>query len=331
MDHGTQMSGDCTEVSNTPDTTELSVVLPVYNEKDNLIQMHAELKRSLDNIGKPYEILFVDDGSDDGSMEILEDISATDCSVRVVQFRRNFGQTAALAAGLDLSKGEIIVTLDADLQNDPTDIPILLDAISQGADLVCGWRHERKDGYWLRLVPSKIANAIISLTTDVKLHDYGCTLKAMRREVAENLRLYGEMHRFIPAIASWYGINIVEIKVNHRARTSGTSKYGLSRTYRVILDLLTVKFMLAPSSRPIQLFGNLGLLGGMAGGVLLAWLGIQRIFFSVPLANKSIVYLAILLIIIGFQLVTLGLLAELQARSYHESSGKSIYVIRKIV
>ena len=228
-------------------------------------------------------------------------------------------------------KGEIIVTLDADLQNDPTDIPILLDAISQGADLVCGWRHERKDGYWLRLVPSKIANAIISLTTDVKLHDYGCTLKAMRREVAENLRLYGEMHRFIPAIASWYGINIVEIKVNHRARTSGTSKYGLSRTYRVILDLLTVKFMLAPSSRPIQLFGNLGLLGGMAGGVLLAWLGIQRIFFSVPLANKSIVYLAILLIIIGFQLVTLGLLAELQARSYHESSGKPIYVIRKIV
>tara|TARA_B100001123_G_scaffold144096_1_gene167395 strand:+ start:143 stop:1120 length:978 start_codon:yes stop_codon:yes gene_type:complete len=325
------MSGDCTEVSNTPETTELSVVLPVYNEKDNLIQMHAELKRSLDNIGKPYEILFVDDGSDDGSMEILEDISATDCSVRVVQFRRNFGQTAALAAGLDLSKGEIIVTLDADLQNDPTDIPILLDAISQGADLVCGWRHERKDGYWLRLVPSKIANAIISLTTDVKLHDYGCTLKAMRREVAENLRLYGEMHRFIPAIASWYGINIVEIKVNHRARTSGTSKYGLSRTYRVILDLLTVKFMLAPSSRPIQLFGNLGLLGGMTGGVLLAWLGIQRIFFSVPLANKSIVYLAILLIIIGFQLVTLGLLAELQARSYHESSGKSIYVIRKIV
>ena len=331
MDHGTQMSGDCTEVSNTPETTELSVVLPVYNEKDNLIQMHAELKRSLDNIGKPYEILFVDDGSDDGSMEILEDISATDCSVRVVQFRRNFGQTAALAAGLDLSKGEIIVTLDADLQNDPTDIPILLDAISQGADLVCGWRHERKDGYWLRLAPSKIANAIISLTTDVKLHDYGCTLKAMRREVAESLRLYGEMHRFIPAIASWYGINIVEIKVNHRARTSGTSKYGLSRTYRVILDLLTVKFMLAPSSRPIQLFGNLGLLGGMAGGVLLAWLGIQRIFFSVPLANKSIVYLAILLIIIGFQLVTLGLLAELQARSYHESSGKSIYVIRKIV
>ena len=328
MGHNIEMPTDCTDVSNT---TELSVVLPVYNEKDNLNQMHSELKRALDDVGMSYEILFVDDGSDDGSMEILEDISATDCSVRVVQFRRNFGQTAALAAGLDLSKGEIIVTLDADLQNDPTDIPILLDAISQGADLVCGWRHERKDGYWLRLVPSKIANAIISLTTDVKLHDYGCTLKAMRREVAENLRLYGEMHRFIPAIASWYGINIVEIKVNHRARTSGTSKYGLSRTYRVILDLLTVKFMLAPSSRPIQLFGNLGLLGGMAGGVLLAWLGIQRIFFSVPLANKSIVYLAILLIIIGFQLVTLGLLAELQARSYHESSGKSIYVIRKIV
>ena len=328
MGHNIEMPTDCTDVSNT---TELSVVLPVYNEKDNLNQMHSELKRALDDVGMSYEILFVDDGSNDGSMKVLELISASDCNVRVVQFRRNFGQTAALAAGFDLSKGEIIITLDADLQNDPADISILLDAINQGADLVCGWRRHRKDGYWLRLVPSKFANAIISLTTDVKLHDYGCTLKAMRREVAESLRLYGEMHRFIPAIASWYGINIVEVQVNHRARTSGTSKYGLSRTYRVILDLLTVKFMLAPSSRPIHLFGNLGLLAGSVGGVLLAWLGIQRIFFGVPLANKSIVYLAILLIIVGFQLVTLGLLAELQSRSYHESSGKPNYVIRKIV
>jgi glycosyltransferase involved in cell wall biosynthesis len=328
MNYKAQMPGDVFEAGTA---VELSVVLPVYNEKDNLLKVYGELKTALDGIGRSYEILFVDDGSNDGSVNVLEQISTTDGNVRAVQFRRNFGQTAALAAGLDLSRGDVIITLDADLQNDPSDIPDLLGQIDQGADLVCGWRHNRKDGYWLRLIPSKIANAIISMTTDVKLHDYGCTLKAMRREVAENLSLYGEMHRFIPAIASWYGIKIVELKVNHRARTSGVSKYGLSRTYRVILDLLTVKFMLSPSSRPIQLFGSLGLLGGTAGGLLLFWLGIQRIFLGTPLANKSILYLAILLVVVGFQLVTLGLLAELQTRSYHQSNGKPIYVIRKII
>lgn len=327
MDYKAQMAGDAFELGTA---VELSVVLPVYNEKDNILQVYGELKTALDGIGRSYEILFVDDGSNDGSADVLEQISTTDVNVRAVQFRRNFGQTAALAAGLDLSRGDVIITLDADLQNDPSDIPDLLGQIDQGADLVCGWRHNRKDGYWLRLIPSKVANAIISMTTDVKLHDYGCTLKAMRREVAENLSLYGEMHRFIPAIASWYGIKIVELKVNHRARTSGVSKYGLSRTYRVILDLLTVKFMLSPSSRPIRLFGSLGLLGGTVGSLLLLWLGIQRIFFDTSLANKSMVYLAILLVVVGFQLVTLGLLAELQARSYHQSNGKPIYVIRKI-
>lgn len=321
------MAGDAFELGTA---VELSVVLPVYNEKDNILQVYGELKTALDGIGRSYEILFVDDGSNDGSADVLEQISTTDVNVRAVQFRRNFGQTAALAAGLDLSRGDVIITLDADLQNDPSDIPDLLGQIDQGADLVCGWRHNRKDGYWLRLIPSRVANAIISMTTDVKLHDYGCTLKAMRREVAENLSLYGEMHRFIPAIASWYGIKIVELRVNHRARTSGVSKYGLSRTYRVILDLLTVKFMLSPSSRPIRLFGSLGLLGGTVGSLLLLWLGIQRIFFDTSLANKSMVYLAILLVVVGFQLVTLGLLAELQARSYHQSNGKPIYVIRKI-
>jgi len=327
MDYKAQMAGDAFELGTA---VELSVVLPVYNEKDNILQVYGELKTALDGIGRSYEILFVDDGSNDGSADVLEQISTTDVNVRAVQFRRNFGQTAALAAGLDLSRGDVIITLDADLQNDPSDIPDLLGQIDQGADLVCGWRHNRKDGYWLRLIPSRVANAIISMTTDVKLHDYGCTLKAMRREVAENLSLYGEMHRFIPAIASWYGIKIVELRVNHRARTSGVSKYGLSRTYRVILDLLTVKFMLSPSSRPIRLFGSLGLLGGTVGSLLLLWLGIQRIFFDTSLANKSMVYLAILLVVVGFQLVTLGLLAELQARSYHQSNGKPIYVIRKI-
>ena len=327
MDYKAQMAGDAFELGTA---VELSVVLPVYNEKDNILQVYGELKTALDGIGRSYEILFVDDGSNDGSADVLEQMSTTDVNVRAVQFRRNFGQTAALAAGLDLSRGDVIITLDADLQNDPSDIPDLLGQIDQGADLVCGWRHNRKDGYWLRLIPSRVANAIISMTTDVKLHDYGCTLKAMRREVAENLSLYGEMHRFIPAIASWYGIKIVELRVNHRARTSGVSKYGLSRTYRVILDLLTVKFMLSPSSRPIRLFGSLGLLGGTVGSLLLLWLGIQRIFFQTSLANKSMVYLAILLVVVGFQLVTLGLLAELQARSYHQSNGKPIYVIRKI-
>ena len=246
----------------------------------------------------------------------------------VIEFRRNFGQTAALAAGLRAADGEIVVTMDADRQNDPRDIAMLLKEIDQGMDLVCGWRHERKDGLWLRLLPSRVANWLISTTTDVKLHDYGCTLKAMRKDVAKNLRLYGEMHRFIPAIASWYGVRMSEVKVRHHARTAGVSKYGLSRTFRVLLDLLTVKFLMGYSARPIQFFGSIGMACTVAGGGILGWLFIERVFFDTALAGRPAVLAGIVLTLVGLQFVTVGLLAELQARTYHESQDKPTYEIR---
>jgi len=246
----------------------------------------------------------------------------------VIEFRRNFGQTAALAAGLRAAAGEIVITMDADRQNDPRDIQILLEQIDQGMDLVCGWRHERKDGLWLRLLPSRAANWLISMTTDVKLHDYGCTLKAMRKDVAKSLRLYGEMHRFIPAIASWYGVRMSEVKVRHHARTAGVSKYGLSRTFRVLLDLLTVKFLAGYSARPIQFFGSLGLASSLAGVGVLGWLFIERVFFGIALSGRPAVLAGIVLTLVGLQFITVGLLAELQARTYHESQDKPIYEIR---
>ena len=226
------------------------------------------------------------------------------------------------------AEGETVITMDADRQNDPRDIEILLGEIDRGMDLVCGWRYERKDGLWLRLLPSRAANWLISTTTDVKLHDYGCTLKAMRRDVAKNLRLYGEMHRFIPAIASWYGVRMSEVKVRHHARTAGVSKYGLSRTFRVLLDLLTVKFLAGYSARPIQFFGSFGLASTLAGVGLLGWLLIERVFFGTALAGRPAVLAGIVLTLVGLQFITVGLLAELQARTYHESQDKPIYEIR---
>ncbi len=222
------------------------------------------------------------------------------------------------------------MTLDADRQNHPADIPELLAEIDRGMDLVCGWRHKRQDGLWLRLIPSKIANWLISTTTDVKLHDYGCTLKAMRHDVAKNLRLYGEMHRFIPAIASWYGVRMSELKVRHHPRTAGVSKYGISRTFRVLLDLLTVKFLLGYSARPIQFFGGIGLLSGLAGAGILAWLFFERTVLGIPLADRPAVLGGIVLTLVGLQFVTVGLLAELQSRTYHESQDKPIYEVRNI-
>src|SRR5690606_19165377 len=258
-----------------------------------------------------FEILFIDDGSTDRSVERLRDIQARDPRVRVVVFRRNFGQTAAIAAGLDMARGRFIATLDADRQNDPADIPAMLDRLGEGFDMLCGWRHKRQDGFWLRLLPSKIANRIISYTTDVKLHDYGCTLKVMDAAVAKQIRLYGEMHRFIPAIASWVGVRISEMKVNHRPRVAGRSKYGISRTLRVILDLMTVKFLLGYAGRPIQLFGSLGLLSGSVGFVMVVWLLFERLVLDEPLAGRPVLLFAILLVFIGLQFITVGLLAEM--------------------
>ena len=309
-------------------TTAVSVILPVFNEAANLEPLAKDVVAALEETGRSYEVIFVDDGSTDQSLAVLKTLQRTHPSVVVIEFRRNFGQTAALAAGLRAADGEIVVTMDADRQNDPRDIAMLLKEIDQGMDLVCGWRHERKDGLWLRLLPSRVANWLISTTTDVKLHDYGCTLKAMRKDVAKNLRLYGEMHRFIPAIASWYGVRMSEVKVRHHARTAGVSKYGLSRTFRVLLDLLTVKFLMGYSARPIQFFGSIGMACTVAGGGILGWLFIERVFLDIALAGRPAVLAGIVLTLVGLQFVTVGLLAELQARTYHESQDKPTYEIR---
>lgn len=306
---------------------DLSIVLPVYNERGNLEALHAELVAVLDELAQDYEILYVDDGSEDGSREFLLELRERDPHVRVLRLRRNFGQTAALAAGLDHSRGATVVTLDADLQNDPADIPALLAKLDEGYDLVTGWRKERQDDLFSRRLPSIVANWIIRRTTNVRVHDYGCMLKAYRGDIARGLRLYGEMHRFIPAIAGDLGARIGEIVVHHRPRTAGVSKYGLSRIVRVVLDLLTVKFLSTFSTRPIHVFGVLGLGLGAVGGALLAVLGFERIFLGMDLANRPIVLLALLMVMTGVQLLTMGLLGEMLARTYHESQDKPVYVL----
>jgi glycosyltransferase involved in cell wall biosynthesis len=309
----------------------LSVIVPIFNEEKNITTLYKELVHVLEGIGKEFEIIFIDDGSTDQSFNLLSRLHKDDPRVIIISFRRNFGQTAALSAGFDHAKGDVIITLDADLQNDPKDIPKFLEKVQEGYDLVNGWRFKRKDPFFSRRLPSMIANKIISIVTGVKLHDYGCTLRAFKKEITENINLYGEMHRFIPAIASGIGGSIAEIKVNHRARMFGKSKYGISRTIRVILDLITVKFLLSYATRPIQIFGLLGAGCGIVGFVIALYLTIQRQFYGISLANRPALLLAILLIFIGLQFVTLGLLAELQSRTYHEAQNKPIYIIRKIL
>lgn len=310
---------------------ELSVIIPVYNEAKNIPILLEEVKAALESSGFSYEILAIDDGSQDETYPLLIERAAQWPALKVVRLRKNFGQTPALSAGFDLAQGDIIVTMDGDLQNDPRDIPSLIRKINEGYDIVSGWREKRQDPFLSRRLPSIIANRMISWVTGVKLHDYGCTLKAFKKDVAKHIRLYGEMHRFIPAIASWMGVTIAEIPVNHRSRRFGSSKYGISRTIRVVLDLITVKFLLTYSTRPIQVFGLWGFLAGLAGFGLAAYLTIQRVFFEIPLANRPILLLAILLIFIGIQFISIGLLGELQVRTYHESQGKPIYHIKEIV
>ena len=308
---------------------EVSVVVPLHNEAPNVQALHRELTAALGEHGRPYELILVDDGSADGTFDELTAVHARDPHVRLVRLRRNFGQTAAFAAGFHHARGRIIVTLDGDLQNDPRDIPALIARLGEGNDIVCGWRRDRKDPWLTRRVPSRLANWLISATTGVKLHDYGCSLKAFRAEVVKPLRLYGEMHRFIPAIASEQGVRIAEAVVNHRPRRFGTSKYGLSRIVRVVFDLVTVKFLLSYSTRPLQMFGPMGLLLGTAGLAITGYLGYVRLFGGQAIGDRPILLLGMLLMFLGVQLVTLGLLAELQARTYHESQGKPIYVVRE--
>jgi len=282
---------------------DLSVIAPLLNEEQNIETLYQELVDVLIKLDQEYEIIFVDDGSTDRTFEVLSKIQKNDSRVKAIRFRKNFGQTAALSAGFDHARGDIIVTLDADLQNDSQDIPKLIEKLNEGYDIVNGWRFDRKDPFISRRLPSIIANKIISIITRVKLHDYGCTLRVFRKEIIKNIRLYGEMHRFIPAIASGMGISICEVKVNHRARKYGKSKYGISRTIRVILDLITVKFLLSYATRPIQVFGLLGFCSGVIGFAIALYLTIQRQFFEIPLANRPLLLLAILLIFIGLPFV----------------------------
>jgi glycosyltransferase involved in cell wall biosynthesis len=308
---------------------ELSVVIPIRNEAPALPELLRELTQTLAEWGHAFEIIVVDDGSTDESFQILERLQAADARLRVIRFRRNFGQTAAFAAGFAQARGGLIVTSDGDLQNDPRNIPTMVEWIDRGYDIVCGWRRKRQDTLSRRL-PSMMANKLISAVTGVRLHDYGCSLKVFRAEVVKPLKLYGEMHRFLPAIASEQGVAIKEIEVHHRPRKYGRSKYGLSRTMRVVLDLLTVKFLLSYSTRPLQIFGLIGMLMGLAGALICGWLAVQRLRELASLSqHMPLLLLGILLIFTGFQLVTLGLLAELQARTYHESQNKPTYVIRE--
>lgn len=308
---------------------ELSVVIPIRNEAASLPELVRELTQTLGEWGHTFEIIVVDDGSTDESFQILERLQVADARLRVIRFRRNFGQTAAFAAGFAHARGRLIVTSDGDLQNDPRNIPTMVEWIDKGYDIVCGWRRKRQDT-WSRRLPSMIANPLISAVTGVRLHDYGCSLKVFRAEIVKSLKLYGEMHRFLPAIASEQGVAIKEVEVHHRPRKYGRSKYGLSRTMRVVLDLLTVKFLLSYSTRPLQIFGLIGTGMGFAGALICGWLAVQRLREMASISqHMPLLLLGILLIFTGFQLVTLGLLAELQARTYHESQSKPTYAIRE--
>jgi glycosyltransferase involved in cell wall biosynthesis len=309
---------------------DVSVVIPIHNESPNLPELYREFTATLEAWGGAYEILIVDDGSSDDSFDRIAALQAGDARLRVIRFRRNFGQTAAFAAGFAHARGRLIVTADGDLQNDPADIPALVARIDEGYDIVCGWRQDRKDPWLTRRVPSMLANWLISAATGVHLHDYGCSLKVFRAEVVKPLRLYGEMHRFLPAIASEMGVRIAEVVVNHRPRRHGRSKYGLGRTVRVILDLVTVKFLLSYSTRPLQIFGLVGLAMAVPGLAISGWLAYLRLFGNESIANRPLLLFGVLLVFTGVQLVTLGLLAEIQARTYHESQNKPTYAIRDI-
>ncbi|MBK6433462.1 MAG: glycosyltransferase family 2 protein [Anaerolineae bacterium] len=310
----------------------VSVVVPLYNEEESIAGLQAQLTAALTGLGRPFEIIVVDDGSRDDSFALLRRWQLQDpAHVRVVRFRRNFGQTAAFAAGFERARGEIIVTLDADLQNDPADIGLLLDKIAAGYDVVSGWRVQRQDAALSRRLPSVIANALISRVTGVTLHDYGCSLKAYRREVLQNVRLYGELHRFIPAIASWMGTAVAEIPVSHRPRQFGRSKYNLSRTFRVILDLITVRFLLGYATRPLHVFGGIGLTLGAVGTLIGMYLTYLKLILGQSIGSRPLLLLAVLLVVLGVQMLSIGLLGEMTMRTYYEAQNKPIYAIREIL
>jgi glycosyltransferase involved in cell wall biosynthesis len=309
----------------------VSVLIPIYNEEGNLPLLYDKLDSALKKMGRAYEIIFVDDGSSDGSLEVLLDLREKNPNVKIISFSRNFGQTAALSAGIDCSKGDIIIPMDGDLQTDPEDILPLLQKIEEGYDVVSGWRKDRKDPFWSRRLPSVIANRIISWIGGVHLHDYGCTLKAYKRDILKNIKLYGEMHRFIPIYARWIGARVSEIPVHHFPRGSGSSKYGMSRVFKVILDLMVVKFLLSYSQKPIYVFGGLGLLmifGGFLSGGYAIYL---KLFKEVSFILTPLPLLCVLLFTLGSLSILMGFLAEILTRTYYESQGKSTYQIRETI
>ena len=314
-----------------PPTLDLSIVIPVYNEGAALPELHAELEATLAALGQTYEIIAVNDGSHDDSLDVLKGLAQTDPHLIVINLRRNFGQTAAFAAGFDLARGAIVITIDADGQNDPADIPRLLDKMAEGYDIVSGWRQDRKEPLLTRRIPSSVANWIIGKRTGIYLHDTGCSLKAYAWDVIKTVRLYGDMHRFIPAFASYMGVRVAEVPVKDRARKFGKSKYGFSRTFRVLLDLFTLNFLLSFQGKPMRLFGSVGLITSGLGGLILAYLAYLKIFQGELLSNRPILWLGVMLVIVGVQFLFFGLIAEMLTRTYHESQSKSIYVIREIL
>lgn len=312
--------------------TYLSLVTPVYNEEENLPLLFDAVTAAVTPLGLDWELILVDDGSRDGSLKVLRELAARDPQhVRVVVFRRNFGQTAAIAAGIDHARGEIVILLDADLQNDPADIPLLLQKLDEGYDVVSGWRKDRKDNTLTRTIPSRLANGLISHVTGVHLHDYGCTLKAYRRDVLRGFRLYGEMHRFIPVYAHAVGARIVEIPVRHHPRRFGQAKYGLERTLKVVLDLFTVKFLLSYANKPIYLFGGTGAVLFGLSVLAMLFLAVRKLMENITILSSPIFIVAVMMAVLGFQSILMGLIAELLVRTYHEAQGKTTYTVREVI
>ena len=312
---------------------DLSIVIPVYNENENLPLLQSAIQQSLCNLQNlAWEVIYVDDGSSDSSLQVLERLAAEDPDhTRVVALRRNFGQTAAIAAGIDHSRGDILILMDADMQNDPADIPMMLEKMEQGYDVVSGWRLNRQDTFLTRVLPSRIANWMISTVTGVHLHDYGCTQKAYRREVITGFRLYGEMHRFIPAYANSVGARIIEIPVHHHARRFGKAKYGLTRTLKVVLDLFTVKYLISYANKPIYLFGGTGIFLMVLSAITMLFLLVRRVGLGIPVLTSPFFLMSTMFMILGFQSILMGLIAEMLVRTYHESQSKPTYTIRKVI
>ncbi|HZH31331.1 MAG TPA: glycosyltransferase family 2 protein [Pyrinomonadaceae bacterium] len=311
------------------ETPDISVFLPVYNEEPNLRPLHAKMTDALSTLGRTAEIIYVDDGSSDASLEVLREIAAGDARVRVIALRRNYGQTAAMSAGIDAARGRVLIPMDADLQNDPADIQRLLEKLDEGYDVVSGWRKNRQDKAVTRKFPSMLANRLISWIGGVPLHDYGCSLKAYRRDSLADVRLYGEMHRFIPIYASWAGARVTEIPVDHHARTMGVSKYGLSRTLKVVFDLVTIKFMASYQTKPIYVFGSFGVLAFAVSFIAGLWALFLKVVHKADFVQTPLPILAIVMFAVAVQFFLMGLLAEMQVRTYHESQSKTIYAVRE--